>query len=138
MNADELKTFLERRRPSPNVESFETAALQCYGCAHSASSAGPPGAPSGERPCCSCVRNPEHEERAVDQLSPDAIVVGDDGHARIFDPFAGSLYNGAPRLYQPMDNYVTLDHRDQERWLDAHPEYEKSVRFDHGALIVIE
>jgi hypothetical protein len=32
--------------------------LFCYGCAHSAASEPFPGRPSGERPCCFCIRNP--------------------------------------------------------------------------------
>jgi len=140
VNESELKAFLDGRRASPNVQRKEIAGLHCYGCAHSASVAEPPGMPSGERPCCSCIRNPEREQwAAASTISEDAIVIGNDGHARIFNPFVGTLYNGAPRLYAPMDNYVTLDHQDQERWLDEHPEYLRAIRFDSaGNLCVVD
>lgn len=136
MNADELKTFLEQRQASPATRHFDVAQLFCYGCAHGASTEGFPGKPSGERPCFSCIRNPEREQwakniRDVAGREPQ-ITVGDDGHARTFDPAVGTMYNGAPRLYSPMDNYVTLDSGDEERWLSDHPEYRKPVRFVGG------
>jgi hypothetical protein len=138
VNEQELREYMDGRGPSPHVARLDVAALHCYGCAHSAASAPPPGMPSGERPCCSCVRNPEMEEWARDSgaasgvtpgdlLASSTAVVGSDGHARIFNPFVGTLYNGAPRPYFPMDNYVTMDHGDQEQFLDKHPEYAGAV-----------
>jgi hypothetical protein len=134
MNTEELKEFMEARKPSPSVARKEVLGLICYGCAHSASMAPPPGMPSGERPCCSCVRNPETESMLAERIDP---VVGDDGHARVFDPFAGTMYNGAPRVYFPSDNYVTMDSHDQNRFMDQHPEYTKPVRFVNGELKVM-
>lgn len=135
MNEQELRDFMVERGESPHVGRLELAGLTCYGCAHSSAIHGPPSQPSGERPCMSCVRNPE---RATSE-EPETVHIGDDGHARAFDARAGTMYNGAPRLYQPMDNYVTLDQRDQEDWLDKHPEYAKSIRFTAaGNLEVVE
>lgn len=68
----------------------------------------------------------------------DKIVVDDEGNARIFDPFAGTLYNGAPRVYFPMDNYVTLDQRDQEDWLAKNPAYKKPITFHQNMPVVLK
>lgn len=136
MDEQELREFMAARTPSPHVgRTSWPEGLACFGCAHSAASEPPPGRPSGERPCCSCVRNPERpwiEREVPPQLvvGDKTVHVGDDGHARNFNPFAGTMYNGTPRLYFPMDNYVTLDQRDQEDWLREHPEYERPIRFD--------
>lgn len=130
MNKDELKQFMKNR---PATEPDEK--LVCYGCAHSASIAPYPSHPSGERPCCSCIRNPDRGS------SPDdiEIEIGDDGHARLFDPWQGTMYNGAPRTHHPADNYVTMDHLDDDKFLSDHPEYSKSVSFGkYGQLHVNE
>lgn len=37
-----------------------------------------------------------------------------------------------------MDNYVTLDQRDQEDFWDDHPDYGKPVRFRDGQPVVVE
>lgn len=140
MNEHELRDFKKNRQPSPANGHFDVSKLPCYGCAHSASGAEFPGDPSGERPCCSCVRNPEREAWAKDsKVSSASVAIDDHGHARDFDPFGGSLYNGAPTLFFPMDNYVTLDQRDQERWLDEHPEYAKPIRTNaDGKVTIVE
>jgi hypothetical protein len=143
VNEAELREFMAARKPSPHAARLDVSALTCYGCAHSAASEPPPSRPSGERPCCSCVRNPEREEwtrRAREDGRPDGpeFVPGADGHARTFDPFVGTSYNGAPRVYFPSDNYVTMDSGDQERFLERHPEYAKPVRFVDGVVHVVE
>lgn len=141
MNADELANFMTNRASSPNVARTDAAALACYGCAHSSAIDPPPGRPSGERPCQACVRNPDREpdDVARRQGAPPPIVVDDRGNARCFDAFAGTQYNGVPIVYHPSDRYVTLDHRAQEDWLDAHPEYKGSVSFSaSGKPIVID
>jgi hypothetical protein len=141
MNERELREYLDARKPTRH-ERFDTGPLDtlpCVGCAHSAAGAPYPGHPSGERPCCSCVRNPDREKWAAERaFPPSSIVVGTDGVARIFDPYVGTLYNGAPRPSFPSDNYVTLDQRDQERFLDAHPEYAKPVQIVNGVPRPVE
>lgn len=137
MTKRELRDFMAARKPSPHIERRGAEGLACYGCAHSSAIDGPPGSPSGERPCCSCVRNPGREDEAAKarEARPDVdesnVKIDSQGHAHIFDAFAGTMYNGAPRLYFPMDNYVTLDQRDQEEWLDQHSEYKKAITFGH-------
>ena len=64
--------------------------LICYGCAHSAGQELFPGKPSGERPCCFCVRNPSIKE---DQKE-----------------FAVSTwYDGNAPVSLPMDCYQSVD-----------------------------
>lgn len=138
MDRDELLAFMEARKASEAREG-----LVCFGCAHSVAGDPPPGRPSGERPCASCVRNPEREKWAATHRkgqgpNGDAIVVDDQGTARCFDPFEGTMYNGAPRIRFPMDNYVTLDQRAQEDWLAAHPEYLQAISFRGGQPVVVK
>lgn len=121
MNADELRTYMVERAPSVALRQFD-GGLECHGCAHSASGAPKPGQPSGERPCCSCVRNPERPWAG--HAARDAeIVVDDQGEARCFDPFLSTAYNGVPLPLHPSDRYRTLDGADFDNWLDDHPEY---------------
>lgn len=145
MNAQELTEFMAARKPTRHSR-FDTGpreTLPCQGCAHSASGAAFPGFPSGERPCMSCVRNPSLEQDRFEHAKRHEntedlnILIGDDGHARVFDAFAGTMYNGAPRVYFPMDNYVTLDQRDQEDWLRDHPEYAKPVRVGRDGTVKV-
>jgi hypothetical protein len=64
--------------------------LICYGCAHSIGygqeGADFPGAPSGERPCHFCVRNPKREEEEVNVW-----------------------YDGSQPVEVPMDCYHSID-----------------------------
>ena len=129
---------------SPALKHFDISKLHCYGCAHSASSEPYPGMPSGERPCCFCIRNPEREKWAKDHVKNGGTLERSEelkdnkGNPRDFNPFAGNLYNGAPALYNPMDNYITLDHGDQERWFDEHPDYAKPIQFRNEIPTIIE
>lgn len=123
------------------IHHYDISKLFCYGCAHAASSASFPGKPSGERPCCFCIRNPERDAWVkLNKISTERSeeLKDNKGNPRDFNPFAANLYNGAPALYNPMDNYVTLDHLDQERWLDDHPDYRKPIRFINGIPTIIE
>lgn len=137
MNAQELQKFLEDRHPSWTLtaERIDVSKLVCYGCAHSASTTPFPSQPSGERPCVSCVRNTNRGKAIV---KPE-IIVGNDGHARLFDPWEGTMYNGAPHTHFPSDNYITMDSLSDQEFLNDHPEYKKSVFFDaNGDLFVKE
>jgi hypothetical protein len=138
---------MEARKPEQDrFDSGPFETLPCQGCAHSAAGAPWPGHPSGERPCCSCVRNPDREKWTRDHYShaqeerslEDAIVVGTDGVARCFDAYRGTTYNGAPRPSFPSDNYVTLSQRDQERFFEQHPDYAKPIRFVNGVPTPLE
>lgn len=60
-------------------------ALFCYGCAHSAASEPFPGRPSGERPCCFCIRNPAAGYEVA------------------------KWYDGSPPVEVPMDCYHSID-----------------------------
>lgn len=131
-NRPPLLEFLNKllNRPEQSIQNKEhekDAGLVCYGCAHSAASAPFPSHPSGERPCCFCVRNPEREEWAKGQPTERDPKPDNEGTLRDFNPFAGNWYNGAPAVKVPMDCYTTLDMMDQERFFDEHPEYKKSV-----------
>lgn len=119
----------------------ENPGLVCYGCAHSASSVPFPGKPSGERPCCFCVRNADREiwvsaSAATTERNqkPD-----DEGTLRDFNPYAGNWYNGSPAVKVPMDCYSTMDMIDQEIFWDNHPEYRKSVHVHlDGSIEVVK
>lgn len=78
---------------------FDESRLCCYGCAHSAAGQPWPGAPSGERPCGFCIRNPlQHLE---------------DEEAQVW-------YDGTEPVSVPMDCYSTIDMRMQFGvWLEA-------------------
>lgn len=133
MTEQELREYMAARKLSPHVERTGTEGLTCFGCAHSAAGEPPPGKPSGERPCCACVRNPERGEwrnRARMDGRNAVFLTDDQGNARCFDPWLGTQYNGVPFVYHPSDRYVTLDSFDQDRWLERHPEYDNAVT--HG------
>lgn len=94
--------------------------LPCYGCANSAAyiefadgtvSDGTefPGMPSGERPCCFCVRNPKREEWLKEEQQAGRTPAPDAKDGKNYDPFTGHWYNGAPALRVPMDCYQSLD-----------------------------
>lgn len=139
MNKAEFQKFRADRKPSLSLMHFNVADLHCYGCAHSTGGQPFPSRPSGERPCCSCVRNKERESGDARSELQDTVEIGTDGHARIFNPFTGALYNGAPTVHFPQDNYVTLDQHEQQDWLDKHPEYRKAVRFaGDGKIEIVE
>lgn len=127
MNEQELRDFCAKRVASDHLDDPD---LTCHGCAHSSALAPAPGRPSGERPCQSCVRNPERDD--PEGVMVGDIVVDDRGNARCFDPTAGFSYNGSPYVCWPMDNYVTLDRSRQERFYDDHPDYGKAITFDAG------
>lgn len=69
--------------------------LFCFGCAHSAASEPFPGRPSGERPCCFCVRNPTWRQQ---QASDHAVT---------------KWYDQSEPVRIPMDCYHSLDFKDQ-------------------------
>lgn len=124
-----------------HAHKFDISHLHCYGCAHSASSQPWPGKPSGERPCCFCIRNPEREEWLKESglTTERAQELRDNkGNPRDFNPYAANLYNGAPALFNPMDNYVTLDQMDQDDWFNKNPDYRKPIRFVGNQPIIIE
>lgn len=73
----------------------------CHGCAHSAAGAKFPGHPSGERPCCFCVRNP-------DGINTQAL--GSD---------KGVWYDGRTEAFKtPMDCYISTDRLFQSQIFD--------------------
>lgn len=113
----------------------------CYGCAHSASTVPFPGRPSGERPCCFCVRNPEREDwiKKAGESTERHLVPDSEGTLRDMNPFAGNWYNGSPAIKVPMDCYHSLDYAKQTEFWEKHPEYAKPIRFDSdGNMIVVE
>ena len=126
-------------RDQSHAFGFKIEDLHCYGCAHSAAGEPYPSKPSGERPCCFCVRNPEREEWAKDKTTERSEGLKDNkGNPRDFNPFAANLYNGAPALYNPMDNYVTLDKMDQDDWFEKNPDYAKPIRFVDNIPTIVE
>lgn len=99
------------RLPLPQLDwshaGLKDSNLFCYGCAHSASSAPPPGYPSGERPCGFCVRHPMI--RSLRKVPP-----GD--HIEGFEP---RWYDGTPPVKLPMDCYQTVDMIYQQHMQDG-------------------
>lgn len=109
--------------------------LFCCGCAHSASrlvlaaTDGDvfPGHPSGERPCCFCVRNPDREDwqRNAEEIKkhykknrpPDlrAEVIAAQNKAKDVDynAYNGRWYDGTKAYKVPMDCYVSSDMNEQ-------------------------
>lgn len=126
-------------RTATHANKFDISKLHCYGCAHSSSQAEYPGEPSGERPCCFCVRNPDREEWAKNNETERSTELKDNkGNPRDFNAYAANLYNGAPALWNPMDNYITLDHQDQEDWFEKNPDYAKAITFVDGVPTIVE
>lgn len=84
--------------------------LVCHGCAHSAGAGYPfPGRPSGERPCCFCVRNVEREQWIANaKVAPEPYEL------------PTVWYDGSPAIKVPMDNYATIDRDVQyQKWEKA-------------------
>jgi hypothetical protein len=74
--------------------------LVCYGCAHSAALHDYPSFPSGERPCCFCVRNPKWKE-TQDEMQKQ------------YGKGLTEWYDGTPAISIPMDCYHTCDMKEQ-------------------------
>lgn len=70
--------------------------LVCYGCAHSIGSAPYPGAPSGERPCAFCLRNP-NQERDLAEIQQRS------------SGFVSPRYDNVPVAKVPADQYIATD-----------------------------
>ncbi len=80
---------------------FDRDKLVCYGCCHSASMQKYPGIPSGERPCCFCIRNPQLPEKV------EKFVVN-------------CWYDSSDAVKLPMDCYHSLDMLAQfNKWMDG-------------------
>lgn len=74
--------------------------LTCHGCCHEAAGLCRNGkhVPSGERPCCFCIRNPDRNYKVK------------------------VWYNGSEPVKIPMDCYLPLDMMKQiERWMNKKP-----------------
>ena len=82
--------------------------LHCFGCAHSAASASYPGHPSGERPCCFCIRNPDRE-----------------AWQKGGGPVVDKWYDGSAPFQTPMDCYQTMDM--QEQWRKWAPTFQRDI-----------
>lgn len=108
--------------------------LQCFGCAHSASQQPPPSRPSGERPCCMCVRNPGvreegplkiHERSCPENSAAARIALEAAQRLGGAEPTGKEPCNCKPRYLSPlyngdladeavvMDNYRTMEMREQ-------------------------
>lgn len=99
----------------------------CHGCAHSAASVLFPSRPSGERPCCFCVRNPEGVDPS--RLSVDTPEFREGPLGKRFLEAGGKIgidgvwYDGTPAFKTPMDNYIATDRLQQEfRFLGDRPQ----------------
>lgn len=77
--------------------------LVCTGCAHSAAVADFPGRPSGERPCCFCIRNTTLTAMSEEEKKNLPAV----------------WYDGSKPVSVPMDCYHSLDMKKQQiEWFD--------------------
>lgn len=95
---------------------FSSPTRPCDGCAHSAAGAPFPGFPSGERPCCFCVRNPNGI--CPERLHPEPDYEGDSEYARkarATDPSDGLWYDGTPAFQTPMDCYIATNRSTQQQ-----------------------
>jgi hypothetical protein len=109
---ERMKTASQQRRKERIAKAENDPNLHCYGCAHSAASEPFPGKPSGERPCCFCVRNPDRLawlQRALEMESMSSITQLPER-----SPFKGVWYDGSPAIHNPMDCYSTIDMQDQQ------------------------
>ena len=82
------------------MSELDISKLVCYGCCHLVGNGEYPGAPSGERPCMFCIRNPTWEEaqKKFEERTGHRLVV---------------WYDGTPAVKVPMDCYHSLDMLDQ-------------------------
>jgi hypothetical protein len=81
--------------------------LPCHGCAHSAARQPFPGFPSGERPCCFCVRNTRRAEWVTKHDEEHEAIVREQGGCK--HPIHGYWYDGRLAKTVPGDNYISLD-----------------------------
>lgn len=102
-----------------NADLLVDSQLPCSGCAHSASGAPFPGHPSGERPCCFCVRNPQANPDLLHPAGGDFSECGEFGkRAKQAGPHDGIWYGGTPAYRTPMDNYIATDRLTQQKIFD--------------------
>jgi hypothetical protein len=82
--------------------------LVCHGCAHSAGgSTRYPGCPSGERPCCFCVRNVLLPEQLAEYRKDTRLTHFQEGvYGVTFTP----LYDNKPVAKIPLDCYIATDY----------------------------
>lgn len=83
--------------------------LVCHGCAHSAGGRPYPGFPSGERPCCFCIRNVQLNEMIADarQNLPDmGAHFSEQAYGKTFTP----RYDNGPVEKLPLDCYIATDY----------------------------
>lgn len=138
------KPWLRSASLSP-MHHFQIDALTCYGCAHSASQSEPPGSPSGERPCCFCVRNPlvrdklvkpETEEEfkaAYDELYVTGVEMVDEVTGRrARHKIPAVWYDQTRPIMVPMDCYQTLDMKQQ------HQAWQERIKTDTTHTAVAE
>lgn len=101
-----LKEFLEKKAVDTPLDAVPEG-LVCFGCSHSASSEAFPGKPSGERPCCFCIRNAARSQwKAIAKAQGHDVETG---------PWSGKWYDGSPAVRVPMDCYQPLDMFNQHR-----------------------
>lgn len=88
-------------------------ALPCVACAHSAASIPAPGAPSGERPCCFCIRNTAREAWLAEHNASTMHSGPTCKH-----PVHGYWYDGSKAAKPVQDNYHSVDYGNQVKaWL---------------------
>ena len=105
LNAPGHDTEKSAQQAEEQPQADNEKSLFCFGCCHSSAIHPFPGQPSGERPCCFCIRNPQREEwlNKAKEDHPDWF---EDGKA---NPFTGHWYDGSDALKCPMDCYHSLD-----------------------------
>ena len=118
---------------------FDVSKLVCYGCAHSSASDDYPSRPSGERPCCFCVRNKDREqwrktfEKSYENENEFKAHIALAVHG---SPYDGVWYDGSKSVKSPMDCYQTLDMKDQvDVWLKKRCKHEKSKNAKNKARL---
>lgn len=89
------------------LQVLDGSPLVCFGCAHSIGNASYPGAPSGERPCYFCVRNPDQAQQLADVQ-------------RHSPKFISPRYDNVPVKTIPADQYISTDRLTRDVPADAH------------------
>jgi len=90
------------------LEKLAHGPLVCHGCAHSASGAPYPGRPSGERPCCFCIRNVRREQW-ISEARADSNGGGHFAEG-VYGVTFTPRYDNKPVAKVPLDCYIATDY----------------------------
>ena len=82
--------------------------LVCHGCAHSVGGGEPyPGRPSGERPCCFCIRNVQLPAQLAEYRKDPHMTYFHEG---VYGVKWTPRYDNGPVAKVPLDCYIATDY----------------------------